>query len=159
MDVGRWAAWLEHSPVGAWMRTSEFAYPAVNLIHLCGLVLLVGSMLLLDLRLMGAGRRLSLSDVSSILTPFAIAGLALLVPSGVLLFSADAGPLLSNPLLPIKLGCILLGLLNAVLFRAIWNGRLGTWDDAPPLTGRLQAFASLLLWIAAGTLGRLLAYV
>jgi hypothetical protein len=141
------------------MRSSEFAYPAVNLIHLCGLVLLVGSMLLLDLRLMGAGRRLSLTDVSGILTPFAIAGLALLVASGVLLFSADAGPLLRNPLLPIKLGCILIGLLNAVLFRAIWDKRLAFWDDAPPVMGRLQAFVSLSLWVAAGSLGRLLAYV
>ncbi len=159
MALSRWAAWLEASPIGEWMRVSDFAYPAVNVVHLAGLVLLVGSMLVLDLRLLGIGRRLQLSEVSSLLTPLAVAGLVILLLSGVLLFSADAGPLLNNPLLPFKLGFILLGIVNALLFRAIWAGRLSLWDQDPPVLGRIQAVASLLLWIAAATCGRLLAYV
>ncbi|RTZ38886.1 hypothetical protein EKL30_18585 [Candidimonas sp. SYP-B2681] len=141
------------------MRMSDFAYPAVNLVHLAGLVLLVGSMLILDLRLLGVARRLPLTEVSSLLTPLAVVGLVLLLLSGVLLFSADAGPLLNNPLLPFKLGFILLGIVNALLFRAIWSPRLSLWDHAAPVIGRMQAAASLLLWIAAATCGRLLAYV
>ncbi|HWL29785.1 MAG TPA: DUF6644 family protein [Burkholderiaceae bacterium] len=159
MDLLAWAAWIEHSALGAWMRSSSVAYPLVNVIHVFGLVLLIGSMLLLDLRLMGFVRRLPLPDVSDILTPLAIAGLVALIASGFLLFAADAGPLLDNPLFPVKLLFIALGTINALAFRALWGSRLALWDQHPPLAGRLQALASLLTWVIAGTLGRLLAYV
>jgi hypothetical protein len=159
MDLLAWAAWIEHSAVGVWMRSSSVAYPLVNVIHVFGLVLLVGSMLLLDLRLMGFVRRFALPDVSDILTPLAVAGLLALIGSGLLLFAADAGPLLDNPLFPVKLLFIALGVVNALVFRAVWGSRLSHWDQRPPLAGRLQAAASLLTWLVAGTLGRLLAYV
>lgn len=141
------------------MRTSAAAYPVANLAHLAGLVLLLGAMLLLDLRLLGVGRKLPLHEVSALLTPVAALGLIVLLISGALLFAADAGPLLNNPLLLLKLACIALGIANALIFRAIWSSRLETWDTAAPSLGRLQAAASLALWISAGTLGRLLAYV
>jgi hypothetical protein len=159
MVIAGWAAWFEHSPLGEWMRASGNAYPIVNLVHLAGLILLLGPMLVLDLRLLGVARKLPLPEVSALLTPLAAGGLALLLVSGVLLFAADAGPLLDNPLFPIKLACISLGIANALSFRALWSGRLGTWDAMPPLLGRLQAAASLGLWVLAGTFGRLLAYV
>ncbi|CFU11540.1 Uncharacterised protein [Bordetella pertussis] len=63
MDPPAWAALLEACALGAWMRGSSWAYPAANLAHLLGLVLLVGAMLLLDLRLLGLGRRFALADV------------------------------------------------------------------------------------------------
>lgn len=158
MIIAQWAAWLEHSPLGEWMRTSGSAYPIVNIIHLAGLVLLLGAMLLLDLRLLGLARKFPLPDVSALLTPLAAGGLVLLLASGTLLFAADAGPLLNNPLFFIKLACIALGIANAWLFRKLWSGRLEAWDVAAPALGRVQAAASLALWITAGTLGRLLAY-
>src|SRR5690606_16501290 len=98
------------------MRGSDRAYPVVNLVHLLGLVLLVGPMLLLDLRLLGAGRQYPLPAVSATLTPWAVVGLLLLLPSGALLFAADAGPLLGNPVMQVKLLLIALGIGNALLF-------------------------------------------
>ena len=121
--------------------------------------MLLGAMLLLDLRLLGVGRRLPVPDVSALLTPLAAAGLLLLLGTGVLLFAADAAPLLRNPLFMPKMACIALGVINAIVFRFIWAGRLAHWDSVPPLQARLQAGASLLLWVAAACLGRLLAYV
>lgn len=141
------------------MRTSAFAYPAVNLLHVLGLVLLLGAMLLLDLRLLGVGRRLPVPEVSALLTPLAAAGLLILLGTGALLFAADAAPLLRNPLFVPKMACIALGVINAIVFRFIWAGRLVHWDSVPPLQARLQAGASLLLWVAAACLGRLLAYM
>ncbi|SAK55297.1 hypothetical protein AWB80_02075 [Caballeronia pedi] len=152
------AASVEASALAMWLRGSAWGYPLVNLIHLLGLTLLIGPIGLLDLRLLGFGRRFSIADVSSVLTPYAVAGLVMLIGSGVLLFSADASPLHRNPLLQVKLGCILLGLANALAFRRIWAHRLADWDRRPPLSGRVQAFLSLMLWPIAGTLGRLLAY-
>ncbi|AOB25431.1 MULTISPECIES: hypothetical protein [Bordetella] len=158
MDPPAWAALLEASTLGAWMRGSPWAYPVVNLAHLLGLVLLVGAMLLLDLRLLGLGRRFALADVSAVLTPLAAGGLLLQLASGALLFSADAAPLSGNALMQYKAAGIALGVANALLFRALWGARLAGWDSRPPPWGRLQAALSLLLWLAVATLGRLIAY-
>ncbi|WP_057047261.1 hypothetical protein, partial [Bordetella pertussis] len=109
MDPPAWAALLEACALGAWMRGSSWAYPAANLAHLLGLVLLVGAMLLLDLRLLGLGRRFALADVSAVLTPLAAGGLLLQLASGALLFSADAVPLSGNALMQYKAAGIALG--------------------------------------------------
>ena len=140
------------------MRGSGWAYPLVNLLHLLGLVLLIGPMLLLDLRLLGAGRRFGAAAVSAALTPWAVAGLILLLPSGALLFAADAGPLLGNRLLQVKLMLIAFGLANALVFRRLWSHRLDEWDRCPSAIGQAQAALSALCWLATGTLGRLIAY-
>jgi hypothetical protein len=158
MDIAPLAASLEASSMAAWLRGSTWAYPAANLVHLLGLTLLIGPIALLDLRLLGAGRRFVLVDVSAALTPWAITGLLILMSSGCLLFSADAVPLHKNPILQFKLGTIALALANAMVFRHLWTYRLADWDNRPPLAGRIQAALSLALWPAAGTLGRLLAY-
>jgi hypothetical protein len=149
---------LEASTLAFWMRTSAWGYPFVNLMHLLGLILLIGPIGLLDLRLLGFGRRFAAVDVSAVLTPFAIAGLLLLIASGALLFSADALPLHRHALLQAKLACIAVGLANALAFHLVWRRRLADWDRHPPLPGRIHALLSLLLWPAVGTLGRLLAY-
>lgn len=158
LNLAPWATALEASALGEWMRSSSWAYPTINLVHLLGLVLLIGPMLLLDLRLLGVGRLFPLAEVSAALTPWAVAGLLLLLPSGALLFSADAGPLLENRLLQVKLLLIAAGIANALLFRQLWSRRLHDWDWRPPISGRLQAALSALCWLATGTLGRLIAY-
>lgn len=153
-----WAAWLEATALGEQMRSSALLYPALNLLHLLGLVLLLGPMLLLDARLLGAGRSFPLTAVSRTLTPLAVAGLLLLLGSGVCLFAADAGPLAVDRLLQLKLLLIALGIGNALLFRRLWNARLANWDQAAPVLGRMQAALSLLIWLLVMSLGRLLAY-
>ncbi|WP_271409419.1 DUF6644 family protein [Pseudomonas sp. Q1-7] len=154
-----WAERLEASTFGALMRNSELFYPAANLLHLVGLVTLLGAMGLLDLRLLGLAREVPPEVASRRLTPFAIAGLLLLLSTGFCLFAADATPLLGNWLLQTKLLLVGLGIINALLFRALWNGRLADWDRRPPLLGRLQAALSILIWCGVMAAGRLLAYV
>lgn len=158
MDAFEWAARLEGSPLGEWMRASALAYPVANVVHLLGLVLLIGPIALLDLRLLGLARDLPLPRLSRILTAWAVVGLALLGAAGFLMFSADAGPLLANGIMQAKLWVIALGVVNAVLFRALWNERLAQWDIAPPIPGRAQALASIAIWVTAGVLGRWIAY-
>jgi len=153
-----WATALEASPLGEWMRGSALAYPLANLVHLLGLVLLIGPILLLDLRLLGYGRQFSLAQVSPLLTAWAIAGLVLLIAAGFLMFAADAGPLIRNPLMQLKLLGILLGLSNAALFRVLWKERLTRWDTDAPTLGRAQAALSIAIWLCVGALGRWIAY-
>lgn len=153
-----WLAALEASAFAQWMRGAGQAYALVNLAHLLGLVLLLGSMLLLDLRLLGCGRRLALPEVSRLLTGFALVGLALQACSGFALFAADAVPLSANPAFRWKLAMIAAALINAALFRVLWSGSIADWDRAPPVAGRLQAVLSLALWLGVAAAGRLIAY-
>lgn len=158
MTLSSWALALESSALGEWMRASALAYPIANVLHLLGLVSLVGPIVLLDLRLLGWRRDFELPALSRALTKCAVGGLIILAVTGFAMFSADAGPLLSSGVMRAKLCVIALGVLNAVVFRALWSSQLDKWDQRPPLLGRLQSLASILLWLTAGTLGRWIAY-
>lgn len=135
------------------MRESANAYPAANLVHLLGLVMLLGAIGIVDLRVGGALRSLPLRPTVTALTPIGIVGLILLALSGPLLFAADATALVRSDIFWRKLVLIGLALLNALAFRWHWRrgGEPGAWT-------RTAAIASLLLWIMVAALGRLIAY-
>ena len=152
------AAALEASPLGAWARGSNLAYPVANLVHLLGLVLLVGGIGLLDLRLTGLFKGLPVETLSRVLTPLAIAGLVLLGLGGAVMFSADATALFASTVFRWKVTLITLALVNAAAFRWLWRRRMARWDLAPPLAGRVMACGSLGLWLIIAGLGRWIAY-
>lgn len=158
LDAGNWAAWVEASQLGEWMRSSALAYPVANVVHLFGLVLLAGPIALLDLRLLGFAAQFDVTAASHVLTRFAIAGFLLLAAAGVLMFVADAKPLAAHTLMQAKLALIAIGLVNALLFRHWWQDKLSEWDANPPALGRAQALASILIWASVATLGRWIAY-
>lgn len=153
-----WAAALEASGLGVLMRESAVLYPLANIAHIIGLALFVGSILLLDLRLVGFARALPALNVARALTPIMLAGFALQVLSGVMLFSADARPLWANPVMQVKAALIAFGLINALVFRALWNRRLADWDEAAPGVARTQAGLSLMIWLGVAVCGRFAGY-
>lgn len=149
---------LQASAFGAWARGSAYAYPLANLIHLLGLLLLVGGIGVLDLRLAGLFRALPVAPLSRALTPLAITGLVLMLPSGFTMFAADAKALAGSGLFRWKLVLIGLAVANAVAFRWAWGRRLDRWGGAVPPGARAMAIGSLVLWLVVGALGRLIAY-
>lgn len=153
----RAAAAFEGSAFGVLMRESDWLYPVANLLHLLGLVLLLGAMLFLDLRLLGLARRVPLGLLAPWLTGFAVAGLLTQLASGLALFAADATALIGNRLLQIKLLLVLIGIGNAGLFRWRFSRALPGWHVVP-LSARVQAGLSLCTWLAVMAAGRLLAY-
>lgn len=149
---------LQASPFGAWARGSAHAYPVANLAHLLGLLLLVGGIGVVDLRVAGLFRMIPVAPLSRALTPLAVTGLILMLPSGFTMFAADAKALAASPLFRWKLALIVLALANAVAFRRAWGRRLDRWGGEPPPAARAMAAASLALWLVVGALGRLIAY-
>lgn len=147
--VGAAAAWLDAAGVRAW--AGGPAYPWINTAHLLGLVMLVGGIGVVDLRVLGAWRMLPLPELSRALTPVALAGLAILLPSGLLLFAADGATLAGSAIFTAKLMLIALALANALAFRM-----LSVASRSP--VARVQAAASLALWLTVGGLGRFIAY-
>jgi hypothetical protein len=147
---------IQSSPFGAW--AGGEAYPIANLFHILGLVMLVGGIGIVDLRLVGLFRRIPAGPLSAALTPIAIAGLLLMVPSGATMFASDAAALVNSATFRTKLLLIALALANAIAFRLLWQGRIERWDADPPPWGRSMAGASILLWLSIAGLGRWIAY-
>lgn len=158
IDLDSVGAAVQNSVFGLWAAQSAFAYPIANVVHLLGLVMLVGGIGILDLRLAGLFRGLPVAPLSRALTPLALGGLALMVPSGATMFAADAEALVRSTTLQWKLILILLALANALAFRLLWGRRIERWDEEPPLAGRVMALASIGAWLAVATLGRWIAY-
>jgi len=151
---------IESTALGLAMRQSTWLYPAVETAHIIGLAILVGSVAVLDLRLLGFSRSLPVRRLAAHVLPWSIAGFALILPSGLMMFVAHAGDFLSNPVFALKV-CLILGAgTNAAVFHAgVFRGA-AAWDvDAmPPPAARAAAALSLLLWLSVIACGRLLAY-
>ena len=145
---------VEASQLGAFARGSSWAYPIANLIHLLGLVLLVGGIGIVDLRLIGMFPALPLDPLAKALTPFAVTGLGLMAISGPVLFAADATALARSGTFGWKLVLIVLALANAASFRWLRRGN----GNEPSSLERSMAAASLALWLLVAALGRMIAY-
>jgi hypothetical protein len=162
MEHGGGPAWLlaiEHSGLGQAMRQSVWLYPAVEVTHIFGFVLLVGPIVAYDLRLLGVGPRLPADLLGRLLVRTSVVGFALVLPSGLLLFATEASSIAANPVFPVKLGLIALGLANAALFRVAAGRELAAWSlSVPPPSARVAGGVSLLAWAGAIVCGRLLAY-
>ena len=152
---------LESAPLAVAMRQELWLYPIVEITHIIGFVVLVGSIIVLDLRLLGLSRTLSARALARHVLPWTLGAFVLIVPSGLLMFMAHASDFLTNRAFQLKLGLILLAGLNAALFHTGPFRKSYQWDrDAnPPAAVKAHAAASLAIWLGVIACGRLLAYV
>jgi len=151
---------IEASALGEAMRKWLWLYPSVEIVHIVGIAILVGSIAILDLRLLGLSRSLPVRRLAAHILPWSIASFALIIPSGLAMFVAHANDLMSNPVFAVKICLILLAGANAGILHAGVFRRAEQWDvdTMPPVAARAAAAASLLLWVSVIACGRLLAY-
>jgi hypothetical protein len=155
---------LEASGLGQAMRQWLWLYPSVETVHIVGIGLLFGSIAVLDLRLLGVGRHLGVRALSRHVLPWTLASFALIVPSGVMMFTAHATDFIQSEVFVLKMGLILAAGVNAALFHTITFRTADVWDTdemrklGPPPSARAAGAISLLLWISVIACGRLLAY-
>ncbi|HEY7169709.1 MAG TPA: hypothetical protein VH417_02620 [Vicinamibacterales bacterium] len=160
-------AWLEGTALATWTRESPsiWAYPTILTLHTAGLGVVVGASAVIDLRLLGFGRRIPAAALAPL---FAIIGwaFALNATTGVVLFMADATAKSKQVVFFVKLALIALALWDTLAQRRLilWDPALAgfTGDGAvelPILKLRRLAVASLILWTGAITAGRLMAYL
>ena len=154
--------WIHTTGLSIWINESEsfLGYPTILFLHTLGLAALVGFSVSTDVRLLGIAPRIPIPSLSR-LFPFMWFGLWVNVISGTLLFIADPIRKAMNPLFEIKLALVALGLVVMVLIqRQLY--RIEKDSDAERRTrasSRFLAIASLAIWAAAITAGRLLAYL
>jgi hypothetical protein len=152
--------WLEQSSFGTAVRESLWLYPAFEILHLFGIVLLVGPIAMTDIRLMGASRRLPVTLTAAHLLPWVWTGFVLAVLSGLALFSGFATDYWVNTAFRIKLILMALAGVNAAIFHfRVYNG-VAAWDEnmPSPAAARFFAIASIVLWFSVVAAGRLIAY-
>jgi hypothetical protein len=151
---------IEMSALGVAMRQWLWLYPIVEIIHITGIALLVGSIAMLDLRLLGLSRSVPLRRLASHILPWTAASFLLIVPSGLSMFVAHAGDFIASPVFVLKISLILTAGVNAAVFHAGAFRGAAEWDvnRPPPAAARVAAALSLLLWISVIACGRLLAY-
>ncbi len=130
-----------------------WAYPALEVVHLIGVALLLGGLLVLELRLWGASRELPVTPLARLILPMALLGFGLALVTGLLMFATQAQELLNHRVFLLKMGLLMLAGTNAALFHARQGLHRLDW-----LT-RLQTGFSVLLWLAVLAAGRLIAYV
>jgi hypothetical protein len=150
---------LEQSAFSTWLHESPsiWAYPTILTLHTIGLAVLVGANTVLDLRLLGFAQRLPLEGLAGSFRIMWI-GFWVNAVSGVMLFVADATTKGSTKLFMGKLALVAVGVVLIALTR---RQVFGDTPDHPRITPRakLLAVTSLLVWSAAITAGRLMAYI
>jgi hypothetical protein len=159
--IWEWLAGLEATTLARALRDSVWVYPLVNAAHILGVALLVGSIIPLDLRLLGAWRSLPLAPLWRVLTRTAGAGLAMAIVFGALLFSARATEYAASSLFLSKIVIVGVGMVNALALRAVAPddlSRMRSTTERMPRRLQLAGGISLAAWVTALTLGRLVGY-
>jgi hypothetical protein len=153
---------LEGSSLGAALRgAGVWTYGLINLGHVLGISLLIGSIVLLDLRLVGVWRQTPLAAITRPTVRLAGIGLVLAVISGVCMISFNATEYVGNPFLLFKFGAIALGLVNVAVMTRLPAWRVKEQRGLSAAEARQLAIGggiSLACWLTALACGRMIGY-
>ena len=147
--------WLVNSPWSHFMNSYEWVFPAVQSLHFIGFAMSIGTIAIVDLRLLGLGmRRQGPAELAADLAPWTHVGIAVMLTTGPLMFSTDAVAYHFNPSFQFKMACLMV----ALLFHFTVHRR-AVRPDVPPIAAKLAAATSLLLWTAVVGGGRMIAFI
>lgn len=135
------------------LQTSPWAYPALEVVHLFGIALLLGNLVLLELRVFGLGAALPVPALARLSLTLAGAGFGLAAASGLLMFGTQPAELLANRAFTLKMLLLLLAACNAGWFHG--RGSLHRLDAL----ARAQMALSTLIWLGVLSCGRWIAYL
>ena len=155
MQAASFFEWLTTSPWANAMNGPEWAFPVVQSLHFMGFALSIGTIAIVDLRLLGLGmRRQTAAQLAADLAPWTLSGLAVMLITGFLMFSADAVRYHVNPSFQFKMTC-----LTAALLFHFTVHRRAAGAGVPPIAAKLIGLLSLALWTAVVAGGRMIAFV
>jgi hypothetical protein len=151
--------WLQNTPVAIFVAETLWAYPLLETLHTLGMAMLLGTLGLINLRVLGYKSALSLIGTRDLL-PIAWIGFTVNAASGLLLFTSDAVNFFSSNTFRVKITLILLAGINAAILsrrlyeQGVTEVAVGNSDS----TMKLLAFSSLVFWVVAVICGRIYAY-
>lgn len=152
---------MENLAIAKAMREELWLYPSVEIVHIVGFAILVGSVVMFDLRVLGLSKQVSVRALARHLLPWSVGALLVIVPTGLLMFSAHAADFLNNRAFQLKMALLLAAGTNAAIFHTGPYRTVARWDTgvAAPAGARACVAISIVLWIGVIACGRLLAYL
>ncbi|HEX5228594.1 MAG TPA: DUF6644 family protein [Bryobacteraceae bacterium] len=142
--------WINQTPLSVAIRESIWVYPILNVLHCVGIMLVAGTIVVVDLRLLGAGlRSSSVSSVVRQVLPWTLGGLGFMVLTGSLLAWSEPVRLYRSIFFPWKLVFLAIAGINALLFHLGAYRRIGE---------RMAAVVSIVCWICVIAAGRAVGY-
>ncbi|HYF44429.1 MAG TPA: hypothetical protein VEA35_18540 [Ramlibacter sp.] len=134
------------------LQSHPWAYPVLEIFHIAGIGLLLGNLVLLELRVFGRGAALPLAELARLSLALAGVGFSVAAATGLLMFASQPQELLANRAFTLKMLLLLAAGCNAAVFHL--RGSLLRLD----LTARLQMLLSTVIWLAVIACGRWIAY-
>ncbi|WP_048438560.1 hypothetical protein [Caenimonas sp. SL110] len=138
--------------MGQAIQSSAWIYPLLEIVHICGIALLLGNLVLLELRVFGRGAALPVADLARLSLGIAVTGFALAAASGLVMFATRPAELLANRAFTFKILLLFAAGCNAAWFHG--RGSLHKLDAA----AKMLMVSSTLIWLAVLTCGRWIAY-
>jgi hypothetical protein len=160
MSILQICEWIANTSVSVGIRESIWTYPIIESVHVLGLTLFLGLLLLWDTRLLGfVLGRVPVSALWRQLSPWIAFGAIIITMSGTLLFWSDPVKFYGNIFFRIKLLALLLAAANALAYHLGIERRLVEWDTAAtPRAAKIAGATSIAVWTVVVVVGRLIAY-
>jgi uncharacterized protein YacL len=149
--------WCDATAIGAAIRNSRWLFPLVESIHLLGLTVLLGTVIVLDLRLLGLGlRRQPVARVAAGLSGLMAGSVVVMLGTGLLLFLSEALKCYASPPFRVKMLFLFTAILfHYTAFRAIAKDKRA---EARPILSKLVGVVSFALWMGVGLAGRAIGF-
>jgi len=157
LQLGNLISYFEDSALADSIRENDVLFPLIESVHVLSICLVVGSILAVDLRLLGlASVHRPVSRVTRGILPLTWCAFVVAVASGSLMFISNATKYLGNGYFIAKIFLIGAAGLNMAIFHALGAKDLPRWENEahPPLPARLAGILSILLWVAVVACGR-----
>ena len=148
---------IQDTALATWVREDALAFPLLEATHVAAVMLVVGSIALMDLRLLGwSSPRLRVTQISRESLPWTWAAFAAAVVSGSLMMSGEAGGYAANAQFQAKMVLLAAAGLNMLVFHGFVWRQVDLWDQTapPPAAARIAGALSLVLWIGVVVTGR-----
>ena len=156
MDLSQFSGWLEERSFAVAITESTWMFPAIEVVHVFAIALVVGSIAMVDLRLLGwSNKNRPVSDLLSQFLPVTWSAFVIAATSGALLFSSHATKYYGDFPFRLKMICLVLAGVNMATFHLLTQRRIADWDiGVTPPGARTAGAISLLLWVTIVAAGR-----
>jgi hypothetical protein len=150
--------WCGKTWLGTTVRDTVWAFPVIETFHLLALAILLGTVLIVNLRVLGVGARYSsAARINSELEPWMLTSLSVLILSGIPMFLSEPMKCYESYSFPIKMILLLLAIFWHFTIQRKWTKRDA--GGLAPLNARLAACFSIILWSGIGMAGKGIPYV
>lgn len=147
---------LEHEPFAKAVAESTWLFPLFETVHVLALTLVVGSVAMMDLRLLGVGSKdRAIRELTQSVLPWTWSAFVVALTAGFVLFSSKASTYYENIPFRIKTACLALAAVNMLIYHLVTERHIAVGSqDRPPVPARLAGGVSLALWVVIVATGR-----